>query len=222
MKIHKVLLIALIGVFALAACTGNTAENGEEEMMFSEEEVMDQPAEEGMEFSEEEAMDPPGNEGSDVSEDDVSDEEPEMEFDEDEVDPVPTPPDVILPPEGTSNWQVTHDEGTVLCPEGNISIAIEASPPETVSILVGVDAAAMIASGLEGGPEIDFFLFDSGPGGSLYRGYFQPPGFSNEIEYEVVFTNLTDALTADYLMGTISSEEQGCVVSRSFSGNRID
>lgn len=222
MKFHKELMILIIISLALFACTDNAPAESEEAMDFSEEEVMDQPVEEGMDFSEEEDNDLPAPEPGDLPEDEAADEDAEMVFDEDEVEPVPDPPDVILPPEGNTNWQITHDEGTVICPEGNISIKTDPSPPETVSIFVGVNADALTGSGIDGGPEILFFLMDSGPGGSFYKGYFTPPGFTEEIVYELVFTNITDPMTADFLFGTITADEQGCDVSRTFSGNRIN
>lgn len=220
MKFYKELIILIIISLALFACTDNIPAESEEGMDFSEEEVMDQPDEEGMDFSEEEGMDLSGPEPGDLPDDEAADEDAEMVFDEDEVEPVPDPPNVILPPEGNTNWQITHDEGTVNCPEGNISITIDPSPPETVSIFVGVNADSLTVTGFGDTPEILFFLLETGPGGSRYKGYYTPPGFTEEIVYELVFTNLTDPTTADFVFGTISADEQGCDVSRSFSGNR--
>jgi hypothetical protein len=220
MKIHEITMFLLLVAVALTSCTGNAAEFAEEGMVFTEDEVKNQPAEGGMDFSDEETMDLGPSEGFDFTDDEAGDESEEMVFDEDEVEPLPDPPDEVLPQEGTANWQITHDPGTIICP--NVNIPIEAIPPETVSILVGEDADTLVVSGFDGGPQILFFLIDSGPGGSLYRGFFTPPGASEEVQYEMLFTNLSDPSSADFLLGTISAEEQGCKVSRSFYGNRLN
>ena len=216
MKIHKMMMIIAIGALALTACVGET----EEGFDFSEEEAREQAAEKEMVFSEDEAMDLLPNAGFDLTGDEDAGEDPGMVFDEDEAVEPSNPPDEVFPPEDTSNWQIHHDPGTVTCP--NVTIPIEASPTETVSILLGAEAASLVVSGFGGGPEIFFFLLDSGPGGSLYQGFYTPPGAIEEVKYEMMFTNLSDPSKADYLMGTIAADEQGCQVSRSFYGLRLN
>ena len=238
---NKLRLIGLlmVGVLLVAACSGGTAETSEDGFDFTEDDAAAQDDSEGMEFSEEEVSEPGGEEGMVFSEDEVSPQESEPGFDfteeeddseaDDEIpdeDPEDNPaedpdvPDTVFPPEGTSNWMINHDEGTITCP--NISMPFEASPPEPVTITLGAEAASLIVQGMGEAPEIFFFLLNSGPGGSFYDGYYTPPGSGVEIHYEIVFTNISDPATADYLMGNITSEEQGCKVSRSFGGERVD
>lgn len=219
MKSKFIFLPILVLIFLLSACAGDGGDISEDGFDFTEEEAAEALPEEGFDFADDEAL-PVDNEPGFVFNEGEVNEPPGMEFDEDEAIDLPDLSDTIFPPEGVSNWLILHDDGTAVCP--NLTIPISGNEPEMVAISLGVDAQALVVSGFEGGPDIFFLLEQSGPGGALYNGYFSPPGVNAEIHYQIVFTNLTDSSMADYLMGSITAEEQGCKISRSFQGNRID
>lgn len=234
MKNIKQFLIISIVMITLAACTsgsGNTSEEGfdfseeevaeepPEEMIFTEDEAEDNAADLGFDFTEDEVEEPPSDPSFDFTEDAEPGEDQETEPENESPDPSNTA-DGIFPPEGFSNWVINYDEGTITCP--TFTQPFEASPPDNITIELGVDAAALVVRGMEEAPEIFFFLWDSGPGGSQYDGWYTVPGTDMEIHYQMVFTNLSDPSTADFIMGNISSTLEGCQVSRSFGGTRVD
>lgn len=234
MKTIKLIPIVLLFSLMLAACTSgpaNTSEEGfefseeevaesdPEEMVFTEDEAEDNTADPGFDFTEEEVEEPPSDPGFDFTEDAEPGEDQETEPENDSPDPSNTA-DGIFPPAGFSNWVINYDEGTITCT--TFTQPFEASPPDNVTIELGVDAAALVVKGMEEAPEIFFFLWDSGPGGSQYDGWYTVPGTEMEIHYQMVFTNLSDPSTADFIMGNISSTTEGCQVSRSFGGTRVD
>lgn len=234
MKNIKQFLIISIVMITLAACTsgpGNTSEEGfdfseeevaeepPEEMIFTEDEAEDNAADPGFDFTEDEVEEPPSDPGFDFTEDAEPGEDQETEPENESPDPSNTA-DGIFPPEGFSNWVINYDEGTITCP--TFTQPFEASPPDNITIELGVDAAALVVRGMEEAPEIFFFLWDSGPGGSQYDGWYEVPGTDMEIHYQMVFTNLSDPSTADFIMGNIYSTLEGCQVSRSFGGTRVD
>jgi len=232
-------------MITLAACTsgpGNTSEEGfdfseeesaeaaPEEMVFTEDEAADNDPEAGFDFTEDEAEEPPSEPGFDFTEDDSADEpvsgNDSNNGENQDAEPANNPPDPsdtaenIFPPEGVSNWVINYDEGTITC--STFTQTFEVSPPDTVTIELGVDAAALIVKGMGEAPEIFFLLWNSGPGGSQYDGWYTVPGDNVEIHYQMVFTNLSDPNTADYIIGNISSTTEGCQVSRGFGGTRVD
>jgi len=234
LKNIKQFLIISIVMITLAACTsgsGNTSEEGfdfseeevaeepPEEMIFTEDEAEDNAADLGFDFTEDEVEEPPSDPSFDFTEDAEPGEDQETEPENESPDPSNTA-DGIFPPEGFSNWVINYDEGTITCP--TFTQPFEASPPDNITIELGVDAAALVVRGMEEAPEIFFFLWDSGPGGSQYDGWYTVPGTDMEIHYQMVFTNLSDPSTADFIMGNISSTLEGCQVSRSFGGTRVD
>jgi hypothetical protein len=245
MKNIKLIPFVLLLSLMLAACASGPGETADEGFEFSEEEVAEEPPEE-MVFTEDEAEDNAADLGFDFTEDEVEEppSDPDFDFTEDDsanepasgndinngenldAEPVNDSPDPsntadgIFPPEGFSNWVINYDEGTITCP--TFTQPFEASPPDNITIELGVDAAALVVRGMEEAPEIFFFLWDSGPGGSQYDGWYEVPGTDMEIHYQMVFTNLSDPSTADFIMGNISSTLEGCQVSRSFGGTRVD
>jgi hypothetical protein len=219
MKTRFIFLPLLIFVVLLSACAGHAEVVSEEGFEFTEEEAADALTEEGFDFSDSEAL-VVDNEQGFVFDEDEGDDPPGMDFDDDEGLNLPDQVEDIFPPAGMTNWLIKHDDGTATCP--NQTIPIWGNEPEMVTISLGAEAASLVVSGMEGGPEIFYLLEQSGPGGSLYNGYYQPPGTNAEIHYQILFTNLVDSSMADYLMGSIAAEEQGCKISRSFQGNRVD
>jgi hypothetical protein len=143
-----------------------------------------------------------------------------MVFDEDEGLDLSEIPDKLLPPAGISTWEVKHDPGAIDCE--SFTTDFPASPPETITIQADEAASALLVSGMGDGIEVFFIRVDSGPGGSFFEGLLIVPGTGSEIHYEIVFTSILDAMTSDYLFGTIRSTEQGCKVTRTFDGNRVD
>jgi hypothetical protein len=217
MKSIRTVLILLIGTMIMTACAGGLGNDTAEEMgdgfEFSEEEAIDLVSEKGFEFSDDEGL------LIELDEEDGAEDEG-FDFDDDEALDLSDQPDQILPPAGISNWMVMHADGTAVCP--SMTIPIWGREPETISITVGAEAQSLIVAGMDGGPEIFYLLEQAGPGGSIYNGYYQPPGASSEIHYQILFTTFTDPMVADFLMGSITSEAEGCKISRLFDGNRID
>jgi hypothetical protein len=217
------LSIILILVF-ITGCVGDASFVGEEHEVslegfdFTEEEANELTSEEGLEFTDNKGLSPE-SQGFDFSEEEAN-EGSGMDFDGDEPLKLPDVPDHLLPPEGSSNWLITHDNGTATCP--NNTIVIWGRQPETIKITVGAEDVSLVVSGMEGGSDMLFLFESSGIGGSIYNGYVQPPGASSEFHYQLVFTSSANDLNANYVMGSITGEEQGCRISRSFEGNRID
>lgn len=114
MRIVKNIGWVLILTFAAAACGLLPSGEGGNEMVFSENEVIEN--DEGMEFSEEEAEDSSEN-GMEFTEEEVEGDDG-MEFSEDEVDSDASPAgaDVILPQGG--GWMLLYAPGYVKCGSG--------------------------------------------------------------------------------------------------------
>ena len=232
MKTRFIFIPVLIFLVLLSACTGDAVDVSEVEFEFTEEEAAESFSEEGFEFSDEEALgidNEPGFEFDDDNRDDQpgmdfnddeGDDPPGMDFDDDEALNLSDLPDQLFPPVGASNWLINHHAGTAACPSQ--TIPIWGSEPEMVTITLGAESQSLIVSGMEGGPEIFYLLEQSGPSGSIYNGYYQPPGASSEVHYQILFSSLADGIFADYLFGSISAEEQGCKISRDFDGSRVD
>ena len=219
MKSSFFYLALLIVSVSLTACVGDAIDVSEEGFDFTDGEAAEALPEQGFDFSEEEASDMEDEPGFVFDEDEVN-EPPGMDFDDDEGLDLSDLPDHVLPPNGKSNWLINHHDGTATCP--NQTITIWGNEPVTVTISLGAEAAGLLVSGFEGGPDILLFLEQSGPYGSIYNGYFQPPGANSEFKYRMVFSSMVDASMADYLDGSITGNEQGCYISRSFQGNRVD
>jgi hypothetical protein len=219
MKANLFYLVLLILSMSLTACVGDVIDVPEEGFEFTDEEAAEALPELGFDFTDDEALAVDDEPGFVFDEDEVGD-PPGMDFDDDEALNLSDLPDHVLPPNGKSNWLIMHDDGTATCP--NQTITIWGNEPVNVTISLGAEAAGLLVSGLEGGPDILLFLEQSGPYGSIYNGYFQPPGANSEFKYRIVFSSMVDASMADYLDGSITGNEQGCYISRSFQGNRVD
>ena len=229
MKNMKIIPIILLLLVTLAACNSGQGNAPEEGFDFSEEEAAEAPPEE-MVFTEDEAEEPPSEPGFDFTEDEFANDPGsgnDSNNDEDQnAEPANNPhnpsntADEIFPPAGVSNWVINYDAGTITCPA--ITPTFKESPPDTVTIEVGVDSTALIVKGMEEAPEIFFLLMNSGPGGSQYNGWYTVPDAKVEIHYQMLFTNLSDPNAADFILGDISSTTEGCQVARSFGGTRVD
>ena len=199
----------LILVLFISACSGFAQTSPEGGYDFTDDEglVLTQP--EGFVFTEDEA--------------DALPQEPGMDFSDDEASRLAAGEDGVIPPIGFTTWSITHAQGTISCPQG-VNIRIAASPPETVVINTGVEGAGLELSGLEGGPPLFFLQMGAGPGGSVYTAEYEAttPTGTVTISYEVLFVSNADNGVADFLMGEITSEPEGCSVARSFSGTRQD
>ncbi len=79
----------------------------------------------------------------------------------------------------------------------------------------------MLVKGMGDAPEIFFILINALPGESFYNGYLDVPGSDVEILYDMVFTSQGGLATADFIVGTITSEQQGCSVLRGFEGTLV-
>lgn len=238
MKKIKFMLVVSLVIVSISACTivtGNTSEEGfdfsDEEMVFSKDEGAAANPEPGFDFTEDEIEDMPSESGFDFTEDDnpgdVPGSDPANDNDDDQnMQPendsstLPSTAEHIYPPEGVSNWVINYDEGTITCP--NMTIPFEKSLTETINIELGAEAASLVVKDMDETQELFFFLMDSGPGGSQYDGWYTVPNTDEEIHYEMVFTNLSDPNSADYIIGNISATSEGCQVSRSFGGARVD
>jgi hypothetical protein len=221
LKILKFMPVFFLLLVALAACASDPSNALEEGFEFSEEEAAEVLPEE-MVFSEEEAINIEPEPGFDFTEDNENEPMSETGFDftEDEpIDPI-IPLEKAYPPAGISNWIINHDEGTVNCE--SLSFPFEKSPPEQVTIDLGVDGSVFFLRGMGEAPEIFFVLEYSGEFGTQYYGVYTVPVENVDIKYEMAFTNLTDPNAADFIMGNIFSTSQGCKVYRSFSGTRVD
>lgn len=219
MKPRFIFLPLLIFVVLLSGCAGDAGGDSDVGFEFTDEEAAEPLSVEGFDFSDDEAL-VVDNEPGFVFDENEGDDLPGMDFDDDEGLNLSDLPDQLFPPIGVSNWLINHHDGTATCPSQ--TIPIWGNEPEVVTIRLGAEAASLVVSGMEGEPEIFYLLEQSGPGGSIYNGYFQPPGASSEIHYQILFSSLAEGSFADYLFGSISAEEQGCKISRNFDGNRVD
>jgi hypothetical protein len=191
-------LIFLVSCSALYQGTEGTAEGFD----FTDEEDLVLPQEEGFDFTDEEGLVIPQEEGFDFT---------------DEEDKPLQENNLMLPPEGVSNWLVTHEEGTVTCT--NVTIPIWGNDDEMVTLNVGAGGASLELSGLDGESSMVYAQLQSTEFGSEYVTEFIPAGANSPVTIKVVFSNLTDGNTANHMEGFITGNPEGCYLSRSFFGS---
>lgn len=101
-------------------------------------------------------------------------------------------------------------------------MSVDDPESETVKITLGAEGASLVVSELHNDYDVFYILQSAGPGGSIYDAIFINPEGGNEIHYEVIFTSLIDQETSDYIIGSLRSEVEDCVITRNFDGNRVD
>jgi hypothetical protein len=161
------------------------------------------------------------NEVPNPSNNEESDAPDGMNFDENEAIPLQQEPDELFPPEGTSSWMFDHSEAIATCePYGDYPVSDPES--ETLTITLGAEGASLVIAELYAGVDVTYVLEIAGADGSTYIGYVKNPIAGNEIHYEIVFFSINDRQAADRLTGSLRTELEGCVITRSFVGNRLD
>jgi hypothetical protein len=219
----RILTFLLILILGLSACEGATMNPPQDDQQEPNEEIGDLPVEEGFDFTEDDlGEDPPPidlPENDDPSDDSpMSDEEdPGMVFPEDEAEEITVDPAVILPPEGESNWEITYEDGTIVCPtftetfgEGEVEIV-------KISTTSGPDQYVMSIFDPVGEEVIELERNIGNPVTEYFSGLWIP-GTSDKLHYQIFFDNLEGGAIANYMYGTISSEAGGCLTTRDFTG----
>jgi hypothetical protein len=222
MKI-KIMTFLLILILGLSACEGAAMNTPQDDQQEPNEEIGDLPVEEGFDFTEDDlGEDPPPidlPENDDPSGDSpMSDEEdPGMVFPEDEAEEITEDPAVISPPEGESNWEITYEDGTIVCPtftetfgEGEVEIV-------KINTGTGLDQFFMTISEPNIEDSVALARNLANPVAE-YIGEFRIPGTSDKLLYQIFFDNLEGGSIANYMYGTISSEAGGCLTTRDFTG----
>jgi hypothetical protein len=218
----------LILFLALSACEGAATNVPQEDqepgdipeddgMVFTEGDILESDSEEEFVFSEDDLEDddpqpvPPGDVPA------AEDEDPGMVFPEDEAEEITEDPAVILPPVGVTIWEITHEDGTIVCPtftetfgEGEVEIV-------RTEVSSGPDQFAMLLFAPDGE---DFIPFQRNFGNPVaeYNGDMLIPGTSDKLHFQIFFDNLEGGSIANYMYGTISSEAGGCLTTRDFTG----
>jgi hypothetical protein len=219
----RILTFLLILILGLSACEGAAMNAPQDDQQEPNEEIGDLPDEEGFDFTEDDlGEDPPP---IDLPENDIpsgdssmSDEEdPGMVFPEDEVEEITEDPAVILPPEGESNWEITYEDGTIVCP--TFTETFGEGEVEIVKINTGtrLDQFFMVISepNIEDSVALERNLANPV---AEYIGEKRIPGTSDKLLYQIFFDNLEGGSIANYMYGTISSEASGCLTTRDFTG----
>lgn len=241
MKKIYIMTILIIAVLALSACSGALVNKPQDDqdipemgMEFAEAEISEPGSENEFVFTEEDVQDDPpendepaGNlpvsESEDpemVSPEDES-EDPEMIFPEDEVEPITERPTAALPPTGESSWEVTHKDGTITCTTGTQNFG--EGEIETIRIEANADLDFFILWNFEGNPDgILFTGYGKDNQITHYEGQLEIPGTDGELHFVVSFENPSGGTVATNMYGTISSEMQGCAVTRDFTGVLVD
>ena len=223
MKTKSIFFTLIVLCLFLTACAWDgtaPVDESNDGMDFTEEEAIEVISEEGFDFSDDEGLAVENNDvpNPSVEENDAPD---GMDFDENEaVAPIQEPGE-LYPPEGTSSWMFDHDAAISICePYGEYPVSEPES--ETLTITLGAEGASLVIAELYAGIDVSYVLEVAGADGSTYYGYVKNPVAGNEIHYEIVFFSINDREAADRLSGTLRSELEGCVITRSFVGNRLD
>jgi hypothetical protein len=234
MKTLRFIAMIVMFTLALTACQNgisNQPQNGDsnpsaetgdsapgEGMVFEEDAASDSP-QDGFDFSDDEiADDDPGNI---PDTDPEGEEDPSFVFDEDEVDAIDEPSALILPPGGKTNWEITYDDGTTTCPlfmetfgeNDKEVITIEAGPAPTMDALIIYEFA--------GTDLLEMWRNYSNPVAE-YTKDLKIPGIDMVLNFVLYFDNPQGGSSATTLYGTISSEYEGCSVTRDFSGVLVE
>jgi hypothetical protein len=220
MKRFTLLVTLLIMGIFISACTSGDSGASQEGFVFSDEEGLESSEPQGFDFTEDESADnnnsDPNLPGGEPDNDDSG-----FDFDDDEGLVITTDDSHILPREGLSTWLVSHNEGTATCP--GQTITIWGSEDVTITLNVGVEAAGFEVNSFGEAGSMFFILLESGIGGSRYVTDFVPPGSNSPMRYEMLFmNNAGDSTDADFMMGDISGNAEGCDIYRSFQGTLQD
>ena len=204
----------------LSACANETNDAPINGFDFTEEEAIDLSGEPGIENSDDDTGKLDTVEGVDVSEKEVANAE-EMVFDEVEAFDLQGEQKGLFPPQGITSWLFNHDDVIITCPpEG--SMVVSGPESETLKIALGAEGASLVISELYAGYEVFYVLEYADVGGSKYYGQFTNPEEGIETYYEILFTSVGEGATADYLIGSLRSEFEVCVITRSFDGYLLE
>ena len=196
---HPYLMLSLFILLSACASPSNSAINTEPGYEFSENEV-NQNAENGYDFSE--------NEGGDAQE------KTNTIILEDEV--IPSEDNDLVPESG--EWNIIYDPGQTVCPD-SVSFTIPGGNPETV--FIGISPKYQVTvSGSGMLDQLNLDMVDIGVGGAEFFASVEIEG--QIIDYNIIFLHLIDGQPYDYLEGIITSEPEGCMVTRTFHGTPVD
>jgi hypothetical protein len=112
-------------------------------------------------------------------------------------------------------WNITHDEGSMVCADG-LTMGIPAGNPETIVLELGSSDGFVFIHGFDSPERMDFVLIDKGPGGAHYLASI--PVEDVVLNFDMYFLHSTDNQPYDWLEGSITSEKDGCTFYRSFYG----
>ncbi len=224
MKIRPAILPFIVLILLLTACSGDTGGEVEppgEGFDFSDEEgLVLNSEEEGFTFLDDEAFQPDSSEGFDFSEEEAAGDEGNSPDEPRELSAIPNQA-AIYPPEGTTGWLFNHDDVVANCASVG-TMVISGPETENVTISLGAEGASLVMSDLYAGAEVFYILLNAGVGASNYIGQFIVPESGIVIDYDVLFTSLEDNPFADFVIGSLISEHEGCVLTRDFSGYLVD
>ena len=227
--IKKISMMSLVLTLflALSACEGAALNVPQDDQQGFNGEAGELPVGEGFDFTEDDLEEDPLPidlpENDDPSEDlPLADEEdPGMVFPDDEVEEITEDPAVILPPVGETNWEITHEDGTIVCP--NLTETFGEGEVEIVKIEIssGPDQFALLLYAPEGE---DFIPLQRNFGNPIaeYDGDLPIPETGDKLHFQIFFDNLEGGSIANYIYGTISSEAGGCLTTRDFTGVLVD
>jgi len=236
MKKINIKILLLILVLTLSACSGGLINESQgdqdglenEPMEFTEDEISESDAENEFEFTEDEVTenDPqpslPENNEPAASVPEGQGEDPGMVFPEEDVESMTDETSaLILPPAGQSTWEITHEDGTITCTTGTQNFG--EGEIETIRIEANADLDFFILWNFEGNPDgILFTGYGKDNQITHYEGQLEIPGTDGELHFVVSFENPSGGTVATNMYGTISSEMQGCAVTRDFTGVLVD
>ena len=224
----RIMTFLLVLILGLSACEGAAMNAPQDEQQEPNEELGDLPVDEGFDFTEDDLQEdalqedaPPFDlpENDDPSGDSrMSDEEdPGMVFPEKEAEEITEDSAEISPPEGESNWEITYDDGTIVCPtftetfgEGEVEIVKISTSSGPDQFVMGIFDPV--------GEEVILLERNLGNPVAEYFGEYRIPGTSDKLHYQIFFDNLEGGSIANYMYGTISSEAGGCLTTRDFTG----
>lgn len=239
MKKINLMTFLLIIVMTLSACSGALANEPQSRQNAPLVQPTNTPEDEGMVVPEESILEP-GTENEFIfTEEDVQDDSPENEepagslpegegedpgkvFPEDKVEPSTESPTAVLPPLGDSSWEVTHKDGTITCRTGTQTFG--EGEIETVRIETNpINLDGFILWNFENKPEgILFVRYEKDNPITQFKGQMDIPGTDGELHFVIYFENPSGGTVATNMYGTISSEMQGCAVTRDFTGVLVD
>lgn len=193
------LILSLFILLSACASPPNPTTNTEPGFEFSENEV-NQNTENGYNFSENEVADTQEEINTIILEDEV----------------IPSADNDLVPEPG--DWNIIHDPGQMVCPD-SVSFTFPAGDPEVVFIGISPEYQVTV-SGVGMLDQLNLDMVDVGMGGAEFFASIVIDGHT--IEYSFIFIHLIDNKPYDYLEGTITSESDGCKITRTFHGTPVD